>query len=602
MDVDSGDAASVGPSSRRAGRARRRVIGWTLGLLFLAVLLLAVVMAWQAFTAYHRLEAAAARIPELREQVVSGDEEGAQRAAREFREDTRTARDALDGPQWGLLEVAPVVGDDVEAVRTVTEVVDDLGDGALPALLQAGEFIDPASLAPRNGRIRLAPIEKAAPHVRAAHEAVTQAHERMSEVATRGLTERLRGPVSDLSARLEEASSLTRTAAQAAELLPSMLGAEKPRTYLLLTQNNAEPRALGGLPGAAIVIRANNGRIKLVEHYAASDFGNFGEPVMRLSKAERALYGTQIGRYLLNATATPDFPRAAELSRRMFRVATGRQVDGVATVDPYALQLMLGASGPVELPTGHRLTGDNAARILLNRTYIDMPDPAAQDAFFAAAAAAVFDKVTSGGVDMRATVKALAEGIRQRRVMLWSAQEQEQQVIAGTALSGAMTGRSPDGAPVVGVYVHDRSGAKIAFYESLGVELRPLGCQAEVRRVRVTATVRSNVPKNVDRLPDYLTGGGRTVPEGHIRTDLLVYAPAGGIITQVRSGGERVPVTAHVHDGLHVAERHLRLKPGETTTASYDIRLDGNSDRPAELRVTPLATERRVSVKTSHCN
>ncbi|WP_282848972.1 DUF4012 domain-containing protein, partial [Microbacterium oxydans] len=49
----------------------------------------------------------------------------------------------------------------------------------------------------------------------------------------------------------------------AAVLLPTMLGGEGPRTYVLERQNNAELRSSGGIIGAIALLHAENGRITL---------------------------------------------------------------------------------------------------------------------------------------------------------------------------------------------------------------------------------------------------------------------------------------------------------------------------------------------------
>ena len=74
----------------------------------------------------------------------------------------------------------------------------------------------------------------------------------------------------------------------------------------------------------------------------------------------------------------------------------GGEVDGVLSIDPGALALVLGATGPVTLPTGQALTAGNAERLLLNTVYLQIADPRAQDAFFAATASSVFDAMLRG--------------------------------------------------------------------------------------------------------------------------------------------------------------------------------------------------------------
>jgi hypothetical protein len=585
-------------TGQRSGRRTRRLLAVAL---VAAVVVVGLVSAWQAYSAYRHLTAAQDRLPQLREDLVGGDRAELDETAQALRDDTAAAREALDGPQWDLLAALPGPGGDVAAAQAVTEVVDDLARDAFGELVAAAAVVDPQDLKPEKGRIPLAPIVAARPHVTTAAETVRAADARLATIDPDELTGRLQDPVEDLATQVADIRDVTAAVAKASRLLPSMLGQDGPRRYLVLVQNNAEPRALGGIVGSIILLEADGGRIELLRQRPASSFGDQGDPVVRLSQAERGLYGTQLGRFFQNVTNTPDFPRAAELARAMWREDTGRDVDGVLSVDPVTLELLLRSSGPVEVPGGRRLTGRNAAQTLLNQVYIDVADPQRQDAFFAVAASAIFEKVTGGNIDVLAAGEALAEAADQGRLFVWSADRQEQQTIEGTAVSGTLRGRS-EGDPVVGVYLHDRTAAKIGYYEDLDVEVRPVDCGGNgTRQLDVTVTLTSKVPRDVASLPDYLTGGGHAVPVGHMRSDLAVYAPDGGLVTGVRSRGRKLLVTPHVHDGLHVAARTFHLAPGERVTVTYRVQTARPTRGAVRVRTTPGPAEDVFSVGNWAC-
>ena len=118
----------------------------------------------------------------------------------------------------------------------------------------------------------------------------------------------LRRPYVDFTEKVSALDSALGTAARATRILPTVLGGREPRRYLLLVQNNAEPRALGGLVGSVIELRAQRGRVKLVGQRSGGSFGDFGQPVKKLSTAEKALYGTQLGRFIQNVTGNPGLP------------------------------------------------------------------------------------------------------------------------------------------------------------------------------------------------------------------------------------------------------------------------------------------------------
>ncbi|WP_418608397.1 hypothetical protein [Georgenia sp. SUBG003] len=119
---------------------------------------------------------------------------------------------------------------------------------------------------------------------------------------------------------------------------------------------------------------------------------------------------------------------------------------------------------------------------------------------------------------------ALDTAADQGRLMLWSAVPEEQALINGTTLSGELRGEVGD-SPLVGIYVHDRSGAKIAYYEHVDAQVTSKDVRLDgSQRLSVTVTVSSRVPEGVETMPPLLTGGGNFVPVGSIRSDIHVYA------------------------------------------------------------------------------
>lgn len=583
---------------------RRRRRRWVVGGLLLAVVAVAAwggLLAWQAYAAYGHLRTAEDQITQLQAQVASGDAQATRATTEELREETAAARDAVHGPHWSVAAALPVVGRNVSAVQKVTEALDDVASGTADDLAEVTGVVDPADLLPVEGRIRLAPIRQATPHVAAIHEVVADADAHLADIDVAGLVGPLRGPVGDLVDTVDQLAYVTGAVATAGELMPSMLGADGPRHYLLLEQNNAEPRALGGYAGAVVLLRADDGRIELVQQRTGGSFGELARPALELTPAERALYGTQLARFMGNVTATPDFPRAARLAREIWRRDTGRTVDGVASIDPYTLQQVLAATGPVTMPDGREVGGDNAVQVLLNDVYKDILIRREQDEFFAQAAAAAFAKVVSGAGDRSGTAEALSDAAQQGRLMLWSSRPAEQKVIAGTAVSGVLRGSKGD-APLVGVYLHDRSAAKIAYYEQVRVVAEPTVCDSDgVRRLDVTVTLRSDAPADAASLPPVLTGGGRAVKPGSVRTEVYVYAPEGGMVEGFDAAVGPDLVRTYVHDGLHVATHEVTLAPGGTAELTFDVSVPPRLHGDAQLRVTPGPTDGQFAGSVTTC-
>lgn len=278
-----------------------------LGLVVLVVLL-AGFMAWQAFSAYRSAQQANTAIGDFRVRLLDRDVPGAKKALSRAQDETGNARAALGGPLWGAASTLPSIGDDVDAARRLTATTDDVTHGALPAVMTALSYVDPADIGLQGGRVDLAPLREASGQLTRAAVLLDDADQDAAAIRAEGLTPALRDRVVDTQDLLGRSSRLARTVSLAGRLLPDMLGGSGRRTYLLLAQNTAEQRSLGGIPGAIAVLRAEDGRLELVRQATAGDVGEFERPVLPLSMAEEGLYGPGLGRFPANVTDSPDFP------------------------------------------------------------------------------------------------------------------------------------------------------------------------------------------------------------------------------------------------------------------------------------------------------
>ncbi|MGV8910682.1 MAG: DUF4012 domain-containing protein [Propionicimonas sp.] len=584
-------------------RKRRRNLRRTLLTVSLLLVVAIAVVAWVGVDALHardELKAAATQVHTLQGQVEKGDRKAATATLKSLQTYAASARDDTHGPNWSAVAVLPWLGPNVRAVQTVSEVIDGLATDALPALMDATSLVDPATLAPVNGRVNLAPIVKVAPEVVAANAEVQSAVKRLAAIDPEGLNAAVAAPLADLRIQVGKVALTTATADRAVRLLPPMLGADGPRDYLLLVQNNSEQRATGGVP-TLIRLRAVDGAVKVMEtRSAGGNLSGLPKPVLPLTADEQALYGNELGIFMADVTLTPDFPRSGELARAMWRQQVGSDLDGVLSIDPGALARVLGATGPVKLVDGRLLTSGNAAQVLMNDVYLKILDPVKQDEFFAAAAATVFHAMLSGQGKPDATVEALAESAREGRLMVWSAHKDEQALLSGTVLSGELVGVEGD-SPVIGVYLNDGTEAKIGYYLRTDVVATSTQCRADgSQAVKVRVTLTSTAPANAANLPPYIASG-KVVPKGEIRTNVMLYAPAGGRVDGVRVSSGKPGVFSQTHDGLAVVGRTVQLKPGQRLVIDYDLLTGPGQPGIPVLRVTPVTLGGTMTNTASRC-
>lgn len=548
-----------------------------------------------SFTGYQAVQAKAALETVARdfEVVAAAMADGDTSAARDSLSSAQAAADharsSTRGPVWWTASKVPGIGDDVSAIRTVADVADTLAVTVLPSAVEASGRLSPRELRPVRGRINLRPIELVAPDVLAANSGLQRERDRVAAIELAGLFAVLRSPVQTMQTKIDEAAALTDKAATAVQILPPMLGAEGKRTYLVLFQNNAEIRATGGLPGALATITADDGKIRMARQGAARDLGSYTEPAAPLTREELRLFDKKMGIFPADSNFTPDFPRTAELVKAMWQRSQGETVDGVLATDPVALSYVLEGTGPVELAsTGDTLTADNAVDLLLNQVYFDEPDPEAQNLYFEAAARQVFDALVSGAGRPRELLDGLAQSAEERRMLAWSAHVQEQELLSGTPLSGALPlGQST--VPHVGVYFNDSTAAKMHYYFDYEVDVTASNCRDGRQDLSVTVNVRSTAPQDAKRLPVSILGPAKWNKPGIFQTTVLLYAPTGGRVESAVIDGQPASSADYMHEGRPVTALTFSLSPQQQRRISYEVVSAENQPGAVDLRVTPGA-------------
>jgi hypothetical protein len=552
------------------------------GLVVLSVLLAG--GGWVAFRGWQarsHLVNAAGLARQLSADVVGGDTARAQRTLAALQEQARSARDATGDPGWWLAQRGPYAGDDLAAVRLIAVAIDDLARRAFPTLLR----VDLTSLVPREGRLDLARLRAASVELGSADRAVRDTRSRLATVPTGQLVTQIRDALTALRAEIDRLADLTGAADQAARVLPPLLGADGPRRYLLVSQNPAELRATGGMIGAYALIQAEAGRVRLTDQGSSSALARF-DPPLPVDPELRRLWTDLPGRYPADVNLGPHFPTAAALYREMVRRRTGITADGVLAVDPVVLSYLLKATGPVSVPGSPALAGNTVVRTLLSDAYRDL-DTKQQDAFFASAAAAVFDAFLTKKVDVRVLLSAFNRSVAERRILFWSVHSEEQRVLGDSGLTGTLPER--DAVPTVGVFLNDGSGAKLGYYLRFSASLTVGDCRSDSRReLRLRVTVHSTAPRS--GLADSVTGLALSGDPYTARTFVSVYSPSGGAVLGGRLDGHVTALGGGTDRRRQVSVATVEVKPGATRTLDVTLLTGTTSLGAAELLLTPTVT------------
>lgn len=216
--------------------------------------------------------------------------------------------------------------------------------------------------------------------------------------------------------------------------IADVLGMNKPRTYLLLIQNNHELRPTGGFISAVGKVTVDQGTLRDLEFVDSYLFfqenlayGPAPKPMQQYMNIQLLL--------LRDANWSPDLPTTAKLVQSLYTQQTGVLVDGVITLDLHAAELIVDAIGPLELPNvAEPITGRN----LLPQIVQLWERPAGTDlqvqsaefiewwfqrkSFVAALAQSAQQRLQNGDVSYFKLLAALRQGLRERSIQVWVAE------------------------------------------------------------------------------------------------------------------------------------------------------------------------------------
>jgi hypothetical protein len=580
-------------------RRRRRIVLIVVGSLLLLAVVAAGWVGSRAVLAKGELEAAVPLAHTLQSQIIAGDSGAASATYGRLNGHVTSAAGYTSDPVWRAFEGVPVAGANLAAVRELAAAIDRLSREGLRPLTAIAGRISLGDFKPADGAVDVAPLVAVQPQITRASAAIAAASRQVRAIDTSGTISAVKDATATLRTTVEKAAVSARSVDRAVRLIPTMLGADGPRNYLLLFQNPAELRATGGIPGAVALIHTEAGRIQLVQQAAASEFAHFESSVLPLPVQTRGLYGEITGQYMQDVNLTPNFALSAQLAQEMWRRQFGTTVDGVLSIDPVTLGYLLKATGPITLPTTDVLTSDNAVKLLLSDVYERYTNPADQDKFFAAAAGSVFAAVAGGTLDPTELVTALAQAGDERRILLWSAHPAEQAVLADSTLAGGLP-ISDAAHKRFGLYLNDGTGAKMGYFLDVKTALTQSYCRKDGKSsYEVEITLTNTAPADAaTSLKEYVTGGGWFgVTPGNIRTIVAAYGPTDVQPLDVLQDGK--PATYQpALDGWYPVNRvTTELAPGQTTTVKFGWRGMKPSDAVGSIETTPTILHHPVTQK-----
>jgi hypothetical protein len=553
-------------------RARAALVRRAATVLLAVLVVSAGYLAWTAMQARSHLERAREEVLAVQSLLSGSDVTGAQARLQRVQTHTRLARRVTSGPTWRLAGAVPFVGRSARSASGIAAATDDIAREVLPPVLDSAHGLTEAATGPGHDVDVQALARVAPPLHNAAHEAT-----RVREAVAALPDSLVLGPVArartELLAELDERLvPQLQTIADTADVVPRMLGMQRPRRYFVALQNTAEARGTGGLFGVYAVLVADRGAVRLERVGDANELLPYQGPRVDLGPEHAARYGVygQASPWL-SANLSPHFPYAGRTWSQLWERHTGQPVDGVVAVDPAALDHVLSALGPVALPNGTTLWAGQAVALTQEQAYVRYPDLIVRKQFLSGIVEAVFGHLTRGQFQRRPLLAALAAAVREGRVKVYSVHDDEQQVLEGLSV-GSVLPLTPR--PFVLASVNNAFGNKLDYYLDRRVDYHLGVCARGSRASRVSVRLSNTAPPG---LVDYVTGHvearrrGRVYPEAHHRVLLSVFTTAGAKLRAATLDGQRTTVRSSSERGHPVFDLYIDLPRGAERVLVLDL-------------------------------
>lgn len=561
--------------------ARRRRIG--LSVLALAILL-ALLAAYVAIPVAGRLNSAAEVLSASAAELDAGD------LAR-VRDDLDAARSRLDGIAAKVLGVVPVAGSNLAAARSVTKAAIPAVDAAA-GLRDAVDTLVDADLV-TGGQVDTGAIASVADELRRQSDALSGVEEAADDSLGGWLLPPLWNRVASLSQTAEDLAATTSDAADLLEQVPSILGEDTGRRYLVLLLNNAELRGAGGVLSGVGTMRAIDGRLSLRRLYPREVLTTDPPVEVPAPAAYERIYGDFDANTTLwiNLPYSPDLEDTAAVAAALWEETVGQGVSGVVFVDPRGLSALLEPETTLSI-------GDEGLEV----TAAELPDFVFSDAYqlfdseserrlaILDAGADAFQAFLDAGAGGEDGFEELGRAVSGGHLAFVSLRPEEQAAISGVTdaaiepqqirVVSHNLGNGVDAGTKLDYWVRRRIGQRCAVEDD--------GAATCTTRVAFANTVP-------DGLGTYVGGE----PYGVLNSNVQLFLPKGAEVRGVTLDGEE-PAWSTRHYGPAVLVTLVATVPQGATSrvdVVYDVPARPDGEFLLELVPQPLPHDARLDVE-----
>lgn len=589
-----GSAFAVSPR-----RVRRRVY-WTVGVVAGLMLFATILFGIAALLAYSTTQRGVREAKSGLASVRDGQGAAAASTLDEAADSFTSANRTLDSWWARPAGAVPLVAQQARAIQVVTK------EGAAMSRVAAStaKGADVQQLKYENGRIDVERLRSLADPLTNAATTFQVASDHIAAVQSPWLFGPLADRVEEVDKELRKALPEVQLAAEGAREGPGLLGADGTRRYFVLFTQPAESRALGGFAGNWAVITASDGRLDLTTSGRAKDLNppvdqdprevtNPPVPGDYVSRYQRF----HPGQHFQDVTLSPDLPSVAAAVAQLYPEAGGDKVDGVLTVDPYALAALLQFTGPITINGFDQpLTADNAADILVRDQYLQFGSNEERGDFLDQASRKTFDALVHGSLPSpRKVGDVLGPMVDQHRLQFHPFDAGEQHLIDEVRAGGEFP--APTGDDFFEAVTQNNANNKIDLFLHRQVEYQavynPVNGDIESN---ATVTLRNDAP--AAGLPASVIGSNdQGLPPGTNRVYFSFYTPLG--LREAKVAGQQVPLEFQRELGYAVYSKYIEIPPGASVTVELTLfgHLSSTSHYHLTIGTQPLVNADSVAVR-----
>ena len=272
-----------------------------------------------------------------------------------------------------------------------------------------------------------------------------------------------------------------------------LAGADKPKKYLIAFQNSAEARGTGGILGAYAIIEFDNGDIKILKTGSNAELKWNTELIIKMPDEFMRLYGKNPAIWQ-NSNLSPHFPYGAKIWMANWEKQFGGKLDGVIAVDPTALSYILRSTGEIRLKSGEKITSENVVEETLKNAYERYEkDNDARKQYLVEIMNATAAKLTKDEYSKVKMAKALRDGIKANRILIYSTNQSAQKQLEKVRLGGHLGLAANNEYRTV---IQNIDASKLDYYLDRSVTIESKSCQNVKQtqvRIRVTNTLETGV-------------------------------------------------------------------------------------------------------------